>query len=144
MNINPMIYDIPELIEKRPIVFDIVKNIIKQFEQQDYHRVVRAFQSASRLYIGVGEFGMNGHMYVKVNDMLNFLRSIDMSKEGTVSYHPSFCRSDIQFVRQNISDYVSVLTLSEALAWYLNGGSHQLSMKPLEQLFSILLICNPH
>ncbi|HBC3835253.1 hypothetical protein [Vibrio parahaemolyticus] len=135
MKIIPMVSDMSELIEKRPVVLVIVNDIIKRFEQHAYHRVVRAFQSAARLYIGVGEFGMNGHMYVKVSDLIHFLRSSVVESEGVVSYHSTVFRPDIQFVRLNNSDYVSVFTLSDALAWRLHGESFQLSIKPLEQLF---------
>ncbi|TNZ88007.1 hypothetical protein CGK40_22975 [Vibrio parahaemolyticus] len=135
MKVIPIIYDMPELIEKRPIVLDMVNDIIKHFEQHAYHRVVRAFQSAARLHIGVGEFDMNGHMYVKVNDLIHFLRSNAVQSEGAVSYYPTVFRSDIQFVHLNLSDYVSVFTLSDVLAWRLHGESFQLSIKSLEQLF---------
>ncbi len=135
MKMIPIVYDMSELITKRPIVQVIVNDIIKRFDQHAYFRVVRAFQSAARLHIGVGEFGMNGHMYVKVNDLIHFLRSSAVQSEGEVSYHSAVFRPDIQFVRLNNSDYVSVFTLSDALARQLHGESFQLSIKPLEQLF---------
>ncbi|EGQ7795923.1 hypothetical protein I6Y99_004544 [Vibrio parahaemolyticus] len=135
MKIIPMVYDMSELIEKRPVVLVIVNDIIKLFEQHAYRRVVRAFQSAARLHIGVGEFGMNGHMYVKVNDLIHFLRSSVVQSEGVVSYHSTVFRPDIQFVRLNNNDYVSVFTLSDVLVWRLHGESFQLSIKSLEQLF---------
>ncbi len=135
MKVIPIVYDIPELVEKRPTVLDVVNDIIKHFEQHAYHRVVHAFQAADRLHIGVGEFGMNGHMYVRVSDLIHFLHSNAVQNGSAVSYYPTVFRPDIQFVRLNNSDYVSAFTLSEALAWRLHGESFQLSIKPLEQLF---------
>ncbi|HGZ7314369.1 TPA: hypothetical protein ACOL2D_003772 [Vibrio parahaemolyticus] len=135
MKVIPIVYDMPKLIEKRPIVLDMVNDIIKRFEQHAYHRVVRAFQSAARIHIGVGEFGMNGHMYVKVNDLTHFLRTNVVQSEGMVSYHPTILRTDIQFLCLNNNDYVSVFTLSDVLAWRLHGERFQLSIKSLEQLF---------
>ncbi len=135
MKIIPIVYDVPELIEKRPTVLDMVNEIIKCFEQHTYHRVVHAFQAADRLHISVGEFGMNGHMYVKMSDLIHFLRSSAVQSEGVVSYHPTVFRPDIQFVCLNNSDYVSVFALSDVLAWRLHGEFFQLSIKSLEQLF---------